>query len=384
MKWVTSNLLLLLITGSICFFVSFVRVRLWFIRPIWKWFSLGATLLAVGLFGIVQVAVQPPGEEKTVDQIVYPKPVPPDNTHLQRLRDSWNSESNADWPVAETLAEMSEIAYLSPVDADSLYRLLGFTEIMPIVASSMIGYVVSAEDVTAIVFRGTDSAEVSDWMANLGRSACETQHGPIHKGFFDAYRSLQPQIMTVFRKRSPQHLWVTGHSLGGALALACAFDLIDYQKMQIDGLMTFGQPMVARKQLAEHLEIVLLNKYAHFVNNSDIVPRVPPSHTHCGSLVWFSGTSIKRSAPKIHLIGAVGAAGDTPQDDKPIVIDELQPLSEAEFQEVQSKIKLEKQPLPELPKGQQPVGASLPMVDDHSMELYLQKVRRLLGISETQ
>ena len=61
--------------------------------------------------------------------------------------------------------------------------------------------------------------------------------------------------------------------------------------------------MVARKQLADHLNTLLLGRYAHFVNEADIVPRVPPTFTHCGSLVWFTGGIIKRSKPK-HLFGA--------------------------------------------------------------------------------
>jgi hypothetical protein len=138
MRLLTSNLYPLLILGILLFFGSFSRFR--FVKPVWKYFWLGATLLITVFAGAIWVVIQSPGEEVTVDQIVSPKPVPPVNTHSQRLRDAWNSESNADWPVAETLAYMSEIAYLSPVDADAIYRLLGFTEIMPIVASSMIGY----------------------------------------------------------------------------------------------------------------------------------------------------------------------------------------------------------------------------------------------------
>ncbi len=373
MNWLTSNLFLCVIPGVVLLTLSFVQ----FVKPNWKLFGLGAILLVVGFLCMALVAIRPPGGEKTIEEVVLPNRLTPIGTHLQRLKSAWDSEKNADWPVAETLAEMSEIAYLPPVDAESRYRLLGFTAMMPVVASSMIGYVVSADEVTVIAFRGTDSGEVSDWIANLELNVAETPYGSVHKGFYEAYQSLQPQLMTILRKTKPRHLWITGHSLGGALALVCAFDLIDSQNQQIDGLITFGQPMVARKKLAEHLDLVLLSKFVHFVNNADIVPRIPPNYAHCGSLVWFNGTTIQRSRSKrIH----AAPAGGTPQDGNHLENGEIPPVSETEFRELQSAMKRKPTVGSELPDGQEPVAASLPLIDDHSMKLYLKKIRNLLGM----
>ena len=92
---------------------------------------------------------------------------------------------------------------------------------MPVVENSMIGYVMSAGDVTVVAFRGTNAGEISDWLANLDSLSTDTPQGSLHRGFYYAYMSLKPQIVKLLQKSKPKHLWITGHSLGGALALVC-------------------------------------------------------------------------------------------------------------------------------------------------------------------
>ncbi|MCA9053120.1 MAG: lipase family protein [Planctomycetaceae bacterium] len=202
--------------------------------------------------------------------------LPPTRTHLERLRDPWNSNNRADWPVAETLAELSSTAYLPPVDAVRRFGELGFNQVMPVVQGSMIAYVVSGEDVTVIAFRGTDFAEVSDWIANLNRTPLTVEEGLIHRGFFRSYESMKPQIEQILRSRQSGHLWLTGHSLGGALALSCAYDYAAREHRPIDGLITFGQPMLANPALSKYLNEQYPDRYARFVNRDDVVPRIPP------------------------------------------------------------------------------------------------------------
>jgi len=369
MDWFLSNLYPIGIIGALLFLGSFVRI--WVRRPSWRIFWCGGGLmLAVGL-GAAYIAYAPPGREDTKDEDKKPRPPAPlPSTALQRLRLDWNSEFDADWPVAGTLATISDIAYLPPVDAKKSYGDMGFTEFMPIVAGSMIGYVISAEDATVIAFRGTDFDEVSDWIANLGRSATDTPHGQIHAGFYDAYQSMKPQVDSLLEARKPKFIWITGHSLGGALALVCAYDLIDGEQTEINGLITFGQPMVARKSLSEYLDGLLTGRYARFVNDADIVPRVPPSHAPCGSLVWFTASGIKRSNRK--LFGA--GPNDVPARDgaEPV------PLTDEQFRQLQAKLKAESAKSNRLPDGSPVFMAGPPLIDDHSMHLYVEKVRKLL------
>jgi hypothetical protein len=329
-------------------------------------------LIAVVLLGVIgyaaYIALSPPGSEDTVDEPDRPGPPPPVKGPLEPLRTTWDSEAYADWPVAELLASMSETSYLPPVDAEPRYRTLGFGQVMPVVDGSMIGYVTSVDDVTVVVFRGTDND--IDWIVNLAIGSIQTPKGAIHRGFYNAYRPLKPQIVKLVKAAQPKHLWITGHSLGGALAVVCAYDLIENEGLQLDGVITFGQPMVARPQLATYLDSVLLGRFAHYVNGHDIVARVPPTFTHFGSLVWFTDNGVKRSKPKRMAFGSA-ETDEPPKADA----EEIAPLSEQEFEELKARLLSERADSTKLPDGTTVYKGSSPLIQDHSMQLYLDKIR---------
>ncbi len=382
MRLLTANLLFLFAAGLFLVLASFVRVRC--VEPV-KWqLAAGLILLALVAIGIWKVASSPPGQ---VDTVIEPTPIRPApvtaSTAIQRLRVAWDSEGIADWLAADTLAELSEITYEAPYSAEKSFHELGFTHVMPVVKGSMIGYVISGENVTVVVFRGTDFEEVSDWLANIGRSAVQTEHGNAHRGFYNAYQSMKAQVDAVLRERNTEHLWVTGHSLGGALALFCAYDLIESEGYNVNGLMTFGQPMVARMDFADHVNTILVHRYARFVNGEDIVPKVPSSHEPCGSLVWFTENGLRRwfVRPKLY----ASAAGDASDAKLPPLSSaqqqaEIRPLTDAEFDALQTRLKRESTAKERLPEGT-PMNyrAASSAVDDHSMHVYRSKIRQLLG-----
>lgn len=352
---------------------SFVQLGFCKPRKIFLW--IGAFLVALAVVGAFQIIRSPPVDGDTVDETTPDVPVVPSTLPaIKRLQQEWDSEERAAWPVAGTLAKISDLAYLPPVDAIEEFRNQGFSEYMPIVAGSMIGYVVSHDDVTVVVFRGTDFGETSDWLANISTSFERTEHGGIHSGFYQAYLALQPQIEKLLGQRKSKHLWITGHSLGGALALVCAYDLTKAGRYNVDGVITFGQPMIARQDLASHIDQVLIGRLARFVNDEDMVPRVPPGYAPCGSLIWFTSTGIRRSKPKRMMFST--SADDNP----PLVEDaEVPPMTEREFRMFQNELR-GKQPM----RMQQRTDASGQQygagpIEDHSMQLYVEKVRQILG-----
>jgi hypothetical protein len=375
MAWVSENYLWFVIGGVIVIGLSLVRVSL---RkpPNSCGVTIGAILLGLVIIAGIFVANAPPGDPVGPDPS-RPGPRPPiPATTLERLRQPWHSVATADWPAAETLATISNLAYLSPVDANESYLMVGFNKFMPIVSGSMIGYVLSVDNVSVIAFRGTDAGDSGDWLANLNSFEMKTPFGPIHDGFYEAYMSMKPQIVKLLAERKPDHLWITGHSLGGALAVVAAFDLIDTEKRTVDGLITFGQPMVAKAQLAGHLNKILFDKYAYFVNDADIVPRVPPGFAHCGSMVWFTNGGVIRSKRIRPVFGEKSEKAEVIETEPKIT-----PLSEAEFEKVKSEIILKKADLKRLPDGKVVYQGNLPLIRDHSMDLYLEKVRKLVGVS---
>lgn len=324
-------------------------------------------LLCIVGYGIY-IACSSPGREDTVDEGDRPGPKPPVVGPLEPLRMAWDSEGYADWPVAELLASMSETSYLPPVDVDLAFRNLGFKQVMPVVDSSMIGYVASADDVTVVVIRGTDNDV--DWIVNLAVGSMQTPKGPIHKGFHNAYQPLKPQIVKLVKAAKPKHLWITGHSLGGALAVVCAYDLIENENLELDGVITFGQPMVAKRELANHLDTVLLGRFAHYVNRNDIVARVPPNFSHFGSLVWFTKSGVKRSKPKRLAYGATGT------DEPPKAnVEEIKPLSDREFEQLKAQLRSENVEVKRSPDGTQIYEGNSTWVRDHGMEFYLERIR---------
>lgn len=421
MNWLISNVLWLAGIGLILSACSFVRFREAFGAPNWWVLGPGLFFLLLAALGTYWTFYGPPGTGPVVVEPDDGKDKDPSSLKMnavQRLQAAWNSEEAANWPVSETLAKFSEIAYSSPVDASREFQILGFDTCMPVIDGSMAGYVVSADDVTVIVFRGTDFNEMSDWFTNFQRKAASTPYGGAHSGFYGAYQKLRGQIREIVTSRAPKHLWVTGHSLGGALELLCASDLADEGTLPLAGIMTFGQPLMVREELADHLNDVLAGRYVRFVNRDDIVARIDPGYSACGSLVWFTPEKVFRSWPSRMVTGA--AASDmnsqsinelspdaTPTDDgNPPGSEpddgyrEITPLSEIEFQNLledwnSEAVKATDEPLltdpaaenavadPEGVVRSMAVGAGLvpQRVQDHYMSNYLEEIRRHLGVT---
>jgi triacylglycerol lipase len=69
----------------------------------------------------------------------------------------------------------------------------------------------------------------------------------VHQGFYEAYSRVQADVTTAvqsLRSRYPTaSIAVTGHSLGGALAVLCALDYSERLGFDVT-MYTFGQPRV--------------------------------------------------------------------------------------------------------------------------------------------
>ncbi|KAJ0967439.1 hypothetical protein J5N97_024356 [Dioscorea zingiberensis] len=128
-----------------------------------------------------------------------------------------------------------------------------------------------------VAFRGTEQAKWKDLRTDLmlipaglnperlgGDFKQEVQ---VHSGFLSAYDSVRNRILTLiksaispFAENDPQctskwHIYVTGHSLGGALATLLALELSSSQ-MARSGLISitmynFGSPRVGNKRFAK-------------------------------------------------------------------------------------------------------------------------------------
>jgi triacylglycerol lipase len=147
-----------------------------------------------------------------------------------------------------------------------------------------------------IAFRGTED-KINDWGINLQISKNEWPEenpiGRVHSGFQEALEEVWPDIKSEINslRNNNQTIWITGHSLGGALAtLATAALKFSNLNLDINGLYTFGQPRVGDHEFARNFNEKFKKKSFRLVNNNDVVTRVPPQlfgYSHIGSLKYF-------------------------------------------------------------------------------------------------
>jgi len=365
----------LIIAGAFLVLASFLRLT----KPYWERFRLGCVLVLLGAAAFTWQVDQPPTSVDTDTITPDPTPAPTIvSTVTERLHMPWDSEDRqAKWPVCETLALLSDISYRTPVEAKEEVIRLGFSGIMPLVDNSMVGYVVWHGDKAVIVFRGTNPSEISDWDVNINETTFRISKGGIHEGFWFAYQSLKPQMLIVLQSIRPKHLWITGHSLGGAMALACAIDLTLNEKMTFDGLVTFGQPKVVEGDLATFVDEDLVGRYARVVIGNDAVARIPPSKAFCGSLVWFTSGRLQRSPPLRRMFGA--SQGDAAGSSDGV---ELTPLTMTEWSEWKNANQAAVKGLG--PSSDEPPSyqGNSPYIKDHDMAGYISQIRKHLGIEQ--
>ena len=142
-----------------------------------------------------------------------------------------------------------------------------------------------AMDMAVVSFRGTEN--VQDWMTNLKYSMAPADFpqaeggeptGKVHQGFLDAFRSVMGEVDRYLPCAEGLPVFVTGHSLGGALATLGAAHL------SCRGLVacyTFGAPRVGNNGFSSSLRTPVYR----VVNPGDPVPHVPTplrGYSHAG------------------------------------------------------------------------------------------------------
>lgn len=171
------------------------------------------------------------------------------------------------------------------------------------------------DQVMVLAFRG--SQEPKDWLTNFttqlrnftiykdGVDSVSSYKGRVHKGFFLAWAIIEKSVLSQINQWR-QHfenankplppLYITGHSLGGALATIAAAALADHG-IEVAGVYTFGQPRVGDLTFVRQLNNMTRGKVFRFVNNNDIVPHVPPPFSvwnptrlygHVGGVTYFN------------------------------------------------------------------------------------------------
>ena len=145
------------------------------------------------------------------------------------------------------------------------------------------GLIVFYKDIVFIGFRGSEK-KFNDWFTNFKflKKKSPYSKGQVHKGFLKAFNAIIPEggnAEDSFKKileqiRSAKSIWLTGHSLGGALASIAASYLL-HSGISLSGIYTFGAPRVGEAEYRDDLNGKLTYKYWRFLNGNDLVPDLP-------------------------------------------------------------------------------------------------------------
>lgn len=126
--------------------------------------------------------------------------------------------------------------------------------------------------VTFLVFRGTEPTDFTDIKTDIKAKLVNVEVGGIsiqmHSGYVEAFNLVHEEIQAVLGDLPHDQLIITGHSLGGALAIVSTRLLAS----NVTGACyTFGAPPVGAIEVSNNLKTPVYE----IINEIDIVPRLP-------------------------------------------------------------------------------------------------------------
>lgn len=139
------------------------------------------------------------------------------------------------------------------------------------------GAVVIGKRYIFLVLRGTQGVKdmVQDVRITRGHKWSKDKI-PVHDGFGDQAKSLYGWArVTIAKHKGGRKLWVTGHSLGGALANLLAYRLVRDDGFEVDGVMTFAAPRVGGQSWQKKYQALLGDRSWRWINRQDPIPHAP-------------------------------------------------------------------------------------------------------------
>ena len=139
-----------------------------------------------------------------------------------------------------------------------------------------------------LVFRGTEVDDFRDLWADLDAKLVRANGGDagekIHNGFQNAFERVRSEIEQDLKKNPDLPLYITGHSLGGALAIVATWFIASNS---LGACYTFGGPRVGTVELGKRFKTPIYR----VVNAADYVARVPS--VAIPSIIWALNSFFK-------------------------------------------------------------------------------------------
>jgi hypothetical protein len=219
-------------------------------------------------------------------------------------------DAKGDLRNARFLALASDLAYLPESEGAPAYREQLGLEARLLSVGNTQAYVGTNDEHIVVAFRGTESPTsiegLKDWLLSDAMNLLILPEGDLgtdyaaagvdarfHQGFMKALADIWDPLFEAVdskRKKTDRPLWLTGHSLGGALALLAGWRF-KRKFVPVHQIYTFGGPMVGNDIAAKAIDRELSGRIFRYVNYPDPVPKLPTfslianHYCHCESEV---------------------------------------------------------------------------------------------------
>ncbi|HSZ54774.1 MAG TPA: lipase family protein [Tepidisphaeraceae bacterium] len=123
-----------------------------------------------------------------------------------------------------------------------------------------------------LAFRGSDPVTLPNWVTDavVKLVKCDEYHGRVHHGFSPVLRRTWGGIEKILDEAQDRPLFLTGHSMGGALAVLSACRLARMGRPPV-AIYTFGAPRVGDPAFCAGYTLPTYR----IVNRLDLVPEMP-------------------------------------------------------------------------------------------------------------
>ena len=194
---------------------------------------------------------------------------------------------------AYSLGIISKFVYESDNQIKSIAKKWQFDN-CSVWSSDYLKSVIMYDDKKLIIgFRGTHHDV--NWLKNLNVLTHELTVGTkslkVHQGFYSSVQTLwtvksstdyMKNVISDYLQQYPDNnIYITGHSLGGAMASICYFFLLNLELENIElkankiALYTYGQPLWCKGDSSQEAVSLFKDNYHRIINYLDLVPQVP-------------------------------------------------------------------------------------------------------------
>lgn len=244
-----------------------------------------------------------------------------------------SAERHPDGVIAHVLAVCSAYAYADSEAVSMIMARLGLSDNLcrrvELSVDAMFihstGFVVQSRSgrVAILCYRGTQPLNLLSWLVSLDLEPERLEYGfggrrgTVHGGFYRNTRATRYKVMNILEELDDrlEALYVTGHSLGGAMASLMGVMIRHedrYRKRlagRLKAVYTFGQPMVGDPGFADSCreDPFLDRDVIRYIHGDDVIPHLPPAssgpYRHFGREFRYRTPSLQRLLPWADPVG---------------------------------------------------------------------------------